>query len=181
MAEKKEKDLKKVKELIALMIKNDLVELEIADGDNKIKLKRPGAGQPVMTQVPMAPVAAVPQAAPGEEAKADEMLSIPSPIVGTFYAAPSPDSDPFLKIGSRVDEDTVVCIIEAMKVMNEIKSQAGLTRGQITGGGDGLSLHHIRIVRKGQCKDVTEHVDARVFWVRVSVILPAGVGGQHRE
>lgn len=120
MAEKKEKDLKKVKELIALMIKNDLIELEIVDGDNKIKLKRPGAGQPVVTQ---APIAAVPQAAPVEEAKADETIAILSPIVGTFYAAPSPDSEPFLKIGSRVDEDTVVCIIEAMKVMNEIKSQ----------------------------------------------------------
>jgi acetyl-CoA carboxylase biotin carboxyl carrier protein len=127
MAEKKEKDLKKVKELIALMIKNDLVELEIVDGDNKIKLKRPGAGQPVVTQVPMAPIAAVPQAAPVEEAKADETVAILSPIVGTFYAAPSPDSDPFVKVGSRVDEDTVVCIIEAMKVMNEIKSQVSGT------------------------------------------------------
>lgn len=131
MSEKKEKDLKRVKDLIALMIKNDLVELEIADGDNKIKLKRPGASG-VMTQVPIA--AAVPAAAvapagasPVEEAKVDESIAIPSPIVGTFYAAPSPDSDPFVKVGSRVDEDSVVCIIEAMKVMNEIKAQVSGT------------------------------------------------------
>ena len=131
MAERKEKDLKKVKELIALMIKNDLIELEIVDGDNKIKLKRPGAGVPVVTQVPVAPgaapVGAVPHAAPVEEAKGDETVSILSPIVGTFYAAPSPDSEPYVKVGSRVDEETVVCIIEAMKVMNEIKSQVSGT------------------------------------------------------
>lgn len=128
MAEKKEKDLKKVKELIALMIKNDLVEVEIVDGDNKIMLKRPGAAQPVMTQVPMAAhVTAAPQTVSAEEAKGDETVSILSPIVGTFYASPSPDSDPYVKVGSRVDEDTVVCIIEAMKVMNEIKSQVSGT------------------------------------------------------
>jgi acetyl-CoA carboxylase biotin carboxyl carrier protein len=127
MAEKKEKGLKKVKELIDLMIKNDLVEVEIVDGDNKILLKRPQPGQPVVTQVPVAAVApAVAAAAPVEEPHGQAEV-IPSPIVGTFYAAPSPDSEPYVKVGSHVSEDTVVCIIEAMKVMNEIKAQASGT------------------------------------------------------
>ena len=129
MAEKKEKGLKKVKELIDLMIKNDLVEVEIVDGDNKILLKRPQPGQPVLTQVPVAAVApAVAAAAPGVvEEPQGEAEVIPSPIVGTFYAAPSPDSEPYVKVGSHVSEDTIVCIIEAMKVMNEIKAQASGT------------------------------------------------------
>ncbi|MBE0536941.1 MAG: acetyl-CoA carboxylase biotin carboxyl carrier protein [Phycisphaerae bacterium] len=125
MADKKE-DLKRVKELIDLMIKNDLVELEIVDGSSKIMLKRPQAGAPVVTQIPM-PVAALP-ASPAartepEHAESEKLREITSPIVGTFYAAASPDSKPFVKPGSRVEEDTVVCIVEAMKVMNEIKAQ----------------------------------------------------------
>jgi acetyl-CoA carboxylase biotin carboxyl carrier protein len=116
------------------MIENDLVELEIADGKNKIALKRPGAGGPVVTQVPIAaaPIAAPAPAAaatPAEEAKDDGLADIVSPMVGTFYSAPSPDSNPFVEVGSKVNADTVICIVEAMKVMNEIKAE---TSGTIT-------------------------------------------------
>jgi len=131
MAEKDE--LKKIKDIVELMVANDLVEVEIADGDNKIHIKRPNA---TMTAVPMmAPPVyqshAMPQAAPAPVAAAPAaasddsgLIDIKSPIVGTFYAAPSPDSDPYVKVGADVNTETVVCIIEAMKVMNEIKAEA---------------------------------------------------------
>lgn len=129
MSDKKPMDLQKVKELIELMKENDLVELEIADGDSKVHLKRPGAAMPVMHQVPMAAAAAAPTSASTASAPAKEegILEITSPIVGTFYQAPSPDSDPYVQAGDRVNADSVVCIIEAMKVMNEIKSEVSGT------------------------------------------------------
>ena len=131
MSEQKETDLSKVKELIELMIENDLIEVEIADGKNKIALKRPGANAPVITQAQMAPapVAAAPAAAAPVAKEDDGLAEIVSPMVGTFYSAPSPDSDPFIKVGDDVTPETVVCIIEAMKVMNEIKAE---TSGTIT-------------------------------------------------
>lgn len=123
-------ELKKVKELIDLMKENDLMELEVVDGDSKIHLKRPGSEMPVMTQVPM-PVAAPAPAGTGAPAPSAEpaaavdenLVNVESPIVGTYYHAPSPDSDPFVKIGDKVEADTVVAIVEAMKVMNEIKAE----------------------------------------------------------
>ena len=133
MSEHRETDLTKVKELIELMIENDLIEVEIADGKNKIALKRPGANAPVITQAQMAsaPIAPAPAAAAAEQApkEDDGLVEIVSPMVGTFYSSPSPDSDSFVQIGSVVNSDTVVCIIEAMKVMNEIKAE---TSGTIT-------------------------------------------------
>ena len=127
MGDEKKSDLKKVKELVELMLEKDLVEVEIVDGDSKIHLKRPGHSQPQFAPAPIqyaqasaAAPAAAPQATP--EA-ADNLVDIPSPIVGTFYAAPSPDSPPFAKVGDHITPDTVVCIIEAMKVMNEIKAE----------------------------------------------------------
>ena len=131
MAEKKRLELKRVRELIDLMIKNDLVEIEVVDGDSKVLLKRPQpAHAPVMMQTPLVSAGGVIVGGAGVEQiqqpakeESDDLVEITSPIVGTFYASPSPDSKPFVKSGSHVDEDTVVCIIEAMKVMNEIKSQ----------------------------------------------------------
>lgn len=125
-------DIKKVKDVIELMKENDLVEVEIVDGESKIHLKRPQAGMPMMQPMTMAmPMSApmgggaasaapVAPAAPVAEAG---LLEIKSPIVGTFYQAASPDAPPYAKIGSKVEADTVVCIIEAMKVMNEVKAE----------------------------------------------------------
>jgi acetyl-CoA carboxylase biotin carboxyl carrier protein len=131
MAEKKRLELKRVRELIDLMIKNDLVEIEVVDGDSKVLLKRPQPTHaPVMMQAPvMSAGGVIGGGTPGEQIRqpakeeSDDLVEITSPIVGTFYASPSPDSKPFVKSGAHVDEDTVVCIIEAMKVMNEIKAQ----------------------------------------------------------
>ena len=125
MSEMKDKDLAKVKELIEIMKDNDLVEIEIAEGDSKIHLKRPQPQMQAVQQIPM-PQAVIPAAAPAAEVAPTEdsnLKFITSPMVGTFYGAPSPDSDPYVKVGDRVDEGTVVCIIEAMKVMNEIKAE----------------------------------------------------------
>ena len=133
MAEKAKKDFQRINDLVQLMIENDLVEIEIVDGESKILLKRP---QPVVTQIPMASMAVSPSPAaasqPPTEVSApqqqtspqeEELVDIISPIVGTFYSAPSPDSKPYVGIDSRVGPDTVVCVIEAMKVMNEIKAK----------------------------------------------------------
>jgi acetyl-CoA carboxylase biotin carboxyl carrier protein len=118
-------DLKKVKELIDIMKENDLVELEVVDGDSKVHLKGPQSAAPVMTSVPMpaAPAAPAASAPAPAEAVDDGLVNIESPIVGTFYQASSPDSDPYVKVGDAVEADDVVCIIEAMKVMNEIKAE----------------------------------------------------------
>ncbi len=119
-------DVKKIQELLKLMTDNDLVEMEIVHGDDRISLKRAQAQMPFMTGMPMA-TAMMPAAAPttpaAETTEDDDLIEITSPIVGTFYEAPSPDSDPYVKTGSAVDAQTVVCIIEAMKVMNEIKAE----------------------------------------------------------
>jgi len=143
MAEK-DTDLQKIKELIEIMKENDLIEIEIKHDDDKIFLKRSGPQQPIITTVPMAghqagglvPGQSTPASAGNEGTKGlgqpsaaqkEELVEIKSPIVGTFYATPSPDSAPYVEIGSSVSPQTVVCIIEAMKVMNEIKAETSGT------------------------------------------------------
>lgn len=120
-------ELKKVRELIGLMKENDLIEIEISDGDKKIHLKRPQqqAVQMVSSPLPAPAPAAELQKPKTETARQEEagLLEIKSPIVGTFYAAPNPDAPPYVNVGDKVKPDTVVCIVEAMKVMNEIKAE----------------------------------------------------------
>ncbi len=123
-------DLKKVKDVIDLMKEHDLVEIELVDGDSKIHLKRPGAQGAMVQASPVpqpTPVLSGPPAEAPASASQAGLMEIKSPIVGTFYQAPSPDAEPYVTIGSRVESDTVVCIIEAMKVMNEIKAETGGT------------------------------------------------------
>jgi len=120
-----------------MMVSNDLVEISLRDGDVEVNLRRPNVnGQvsisPAEGQLPaqVAPVPTVPAAAPAassapppvEEEDAD-LVAISSPMVGTFYTAADPDSPPFVTPGSEVHADTVVCILEAMKVFNEIKAE----------------------------------------------------------
>ena len=123
-------ETEKVKELIDLMKANDLSELEIVDGQTRIILKRhsqQAAPQIITTTTPVMQPAPTPQTANQKTEPASEenegLEQIPSPIVGTFYAAPSPNAEPFIDVGSHVKAEDVVCIIEAMKVMNEIKSE----------------------------------------------------------
>ncbi len=127
-------DLQKIKDLIELMKTNDLVKLEIIDGENKILLKRP---HPAVNAIPMAPAPVVSGLHPQAEQPQQEqpqafeeessLVEIKSPIVGTFYSAPSPDSESYVNINSRVEPDTIICIVEAMKVMNEIKAETSGT------------------------------------------------------
>ena len=132
-------DLKDIKELIALMRKNELSVFKMEKEGFKITLKKGSDFQPVIaTTSAVLPAVAAPaagsgatEAAPaaGAAARDSSVREIVSPMVGTFYSAASPDSPPYVSIGQEVTEETVVCIIEAMKVMNEIKAE---TRGVIT-------------------------------------------------
>lgn len=140
----KDSDLRKIKELIEIMEQNGLIELEIRHEDDKIFLKRCPPGQPAVTAAQAASpesttassgadvtdVSAikVPSPAPPQD---ENLVEIKSPIVGTFYATPSPDSEPYVEVDSHVEPQTVVCIIEAMKVMNEIKAETGGTVAEI--------------------------------------------------
>ena len=132
-------DLKDIKAIIDLMKKNSITEFELERQDSKIRLKRGFNGSassaasyeepaPLPSVQPMIAASAVTSAA-GNPAVATGEVEIKSPMIGTFYRAPSPEAASYIEIGSEVNADTVVCIIEAMKVMNEIKAE---TKGVIT-------------------------------------------------
>ena len=123
-------DLKDIKAIIDLMKKNSISEFELERQDFKIKLKRgPGAAaipqfDEALTLVP--PIAAVSTTGgpiSGPHAATNGELAIKSPMIGTFYRAPSPEAGNYIEVGAEVNADSVVCIIEAMKVMNEIKAE----------------------------------------------------------
>jgi len=128
-------DFSRIEKLLEIMKANDLVEIEIKQGEDKIFLKRaqPQAALPAIIHSPVPVVAGQPVAVPAPTGQvqpggADAGLEIiKAPLVGTFYATPSPDSPPFVEVGSKLEPQTVVCIIEAMKVMNEIKTEVGGT------------------------------------------------------
>ncbi|HEY1173113.1 MAG TPA: acetyl-CoA carboxylase biotin carboxyl carrier protein [Verrucomicrobiae bacterium] len=130
-------DLKDIKAVIDLMKKNAISEFELEKQEFKIKLKRGGNVGPVMAAydeqpqvlISGAPVAALPAPTTAAPAAASNDADIKSPMIGTFYRAPSPESAHYVEVGTEVNPDSVVCIIEAMKVMNEIKAEA---RGVIT-------------------------------------------------
>ena len=132
-------DLKDIKAIIDLMKKNSISEFELERQDFKIKLKRGGNGVVSTTQyeepqmvayAPSSGALGLPSAAatPAVAAPSTD-LEIKSPMIGTFYRAPSPEAGHYVEIGMEVGPETVVCIIEAMKVMNEIKAE---TKGVIT-------------------------------------------------
>ena len=128
-------NLKEIKEMIQLMNENGLSELEMEKEGLKIRLKKSPSGQveqiftPQSTGAPASVQAARDAAGVGEPAKpAAARVAIKSPMVGTFYASPAPDAPAFVLAGSQVEVGQVVCIIEAMKLMNEIKSEV---RGKI--------------------------------------------------
>lgn len=134
-------DLKDIKAIVDLMKKNSISEFELEKGQEfKIRLKRSANGHsseeismpmylPPGTPVPTQMATASPTSQGGSSPPASNEIEIKSPMVGTFYRAPSPEAANYVEIGAEVHPDTVVCIIEAMKVMNEIKSEV---RGVIT-------------------------------------------------
>jgi len=132
-------EIKDIRKLIELMRENDLTEFEMEDQGFRISLKRraaeeggqsvPAVTMPVPSATPAITPPSPPQPAPAEKKDEEaDLIPIKAPMVGTFYRAPSPEADPFVSVGQEVEEDTVVCIIEAMKVMNEIKAE---TKGVI--------------------------------------------------
>lgn len=126
-------ELEQIKAIVAMMKDNDLSEFSMEQDGLKIRIKRgPEEFQQTVTLPPAAaappppapaPVQAPVPAAPVPVAPASDTKHITSPMVGTFYLSPSPDAPPYVEVGQEVDAETVVCIIEAMKVMNEIKAE----------------------------------------------------------
>jgi acetyl-CoA carboxylase biotin carboxyl carrier protein len=138
-------DIRKLKELVRLMVENDLTELNLQDQAETVTVKRGYAGVPVIQQMPMgmampaAPVAraaaaggdddetatnGAAAAAPASAAAETGLIAVTSPMVGTFYSSPNPDSPAFVNVGTAVTPETTICLVEAMKVFNEIKAEA---------------------------------------------------------
>ncbi len=127
-------NVKEIKELLELMAEHNVGEIEIEKDNAKIKLRKMASGGIVMQSAPqmMAPVQtpmqSQPQTAPAAQPAVEEGITIVrSPMVGTFYAAPAPDQPSYVSVGKVVKDGDVLCIIEAMKLMNEIKSEIGGT------------------------------------------------------
>jgi acetyl-CoA carboxylase biotin carboxyl carrier protein len=140
-------DIRKVKKLIELLEESNLTEIEIVEGEESVRLSRAGTAAPAVVTyapppqyapAPAAAAAPAPSAAPAPAAApaakaADDMPEgeiLRSPMVGTYYAAPSPDADPFVKLGQKVSEGETLCIIEAMKMFNQIEAE---TSGTVVG------------------------------------------------
>jgi acetyl-CoA carboxylase biotin carboxyl carrier protein len=140
-------DIRKLKELVRLMVANDLTELDLRDAEEQVLVRRGGAGQqpqvmvqpahyasapPPMTHPPQH-VHSTPPAGGGtasaavDVAEAEGLMKITSPMVGTFYLSPNPDSPAFVSVGASVQPNTTVCVIEAMKIFNEIKAEVAGT------------------------------------------------------
>lgn len=130
-------DLKQIKQIIELMKRSELTEFAVEEEGFKLKIRRGTNGLPIVTSTrgSAAPfpvdmpaqtassAAAAPVSAPAAPKEEVGITYVKSPMVGTFYRAASPDSKPFMDVGGKVVENTVVCIIEAMKIMNEIESE----------------------------------------------------------
>ncbi|MFZ4466552.1 MAG: acetyl-CoA carboxylase biotin carboxyl carrier protein [Phycisphaerales bacterium] len=141
-------DIRKLKELVRLMTASDLTELDLRDKDEQVTIRRasPQAApqvvhhaMPAMMHAPMAAAPAAPAAAPAAAAASPApavnedagLVAIESPMVGTFYASPGPDKPPFVAVGAQLGPDSVVCLVEAMKIFNEIKAERGGTVAKI--------------------------------------------------
>ncbi len=132
-------DIREIRKILDMIRDNDLAEFEVEDQGFRLKVRRRIGGEmavtasapPPATPGGVAPAVSAVPAAPPPAAEPEEghWHTITAPIVGTFYRASAPDADPFVTVGQEVDENTVVCIIEAMKVMNEIKAECrGIVR-----------------------------------------------------
>ena len=138
-------DLRKLKKLIDLVQESGIAELEITEGEEKVKIVKGGEA----TVTPVAPAAAPPAAAPAAGAAAAPAAAaaaaeepaqpghvLKAPMVGTFYRSPSPEAKPFVEVGQNVKAGETVCIIEAMKLMNEIEADAtGMIKAILVEGG----------------------------------------------
>lgn len=129
-------DIRKVKKLIELLEESDVAEIEIHEGEESVRISRASSSQPVMMAAPQTPVAAAPvgaAAAPADDDAPAELQGhvIRSPMVGTFYRASSPNTSVFVEEGQSVKSGETLCIIEAMKILNQIESDKSGTVKQI--------------------------------------------------
>ena len=140
-------DTKLIRELVQLMAENDLTAIELRDGEEQVSIKRRSNEVPVVVAAPIqqvagsavAPATNPPPAVEASPPAADPdagLVPIVSPMVGTLYLSPQPDADPFVKVGTSVTPDSVVCIIEAMKVFNEIKAEVSGTIERVLVGSE---------------------------------------------
>ena len=140
-------DTKLIRELVQLMAENDLTAIELRDGEEQVSIKRRSNEVPVVVAAPIQQVAGsavAPATNPTPEVEASPppadpdagLVPIVSPMVGTLYLSPQPDADPFVKVGTSVTPDSVVCIIEAMKVFNEIKAEVSGTIERVLVGSE---------------------------------------------
>jgi acetyl-CoA carboxylase biotin carboxyl carrier protein len=123
-------DVRKIRRLVELMNEHQLSEIDLQQGETRIRLRTRGepgassAGPPGSAAAQAGgPPAGAETSPPSAEAAAEHLTVIKSPMVGTFYAAPDPDSSPFVRVGDHVGPDSVVCIVEAMKVFNQIPAE----------------------------------------------------------
>lgn len=142
-------DLDDLKALIRLMDEHDLTELELDTEGRRVRLIKggqPAAPPQTVVTFPTALPAGGPALAPAASAPAagEDLHGIASPMVGTLYRAPSPDADPFVEVGDRVQAESTLCIIEAMKVMNEIKAECdGVVREILVGSGESVEYGQV--------------------------------------
>ncbi|WP_182865900.1 acetyl-CoA carboxylase biotin carboxyl carrier protein [Stieleria mannarensis] len=117
-------DLERIRDIVKLMEEHELTEVDLQQGDDRIKLGRGGTAlvAPAAAAPQPAPAAA-PPAATASSAVDDGTITINAPMVGTFYSKANPESEPFVQVGQMVSPDTIVCIVEAMKVFNEIPAE----------------------------------------------------------
>ena len=120
-------DVERIRQIIKLMEQHDLSEVDLQQGDEKIKLNRGAFASSMPAPVPVAPAAPVAAAATGSSGADNPStagtITIDAPMVGTFYARPNPESEPFVKVGDSIHADSIVCIVEAMKVFSEIPAE----------------------------------------------------------
>lgn len=130
-------DVRTVRALVALMSQHDLSEIDLRDGVQRIRLRRALGGMmavpaPVAAAAaPVAPAAATPRSDAAPAASAKKFIEIKSPTPGTYYSAASPDAQPYVKVGAKVAPTTVVCLIEAMKIFNEITADCSGTIAEV--------------------------------------------------
>ena len=159
-------DLRKIKKLIELLDESGIAELEVTEGEESVRISRYGAAPPpIQASAPVPPPTAAPVAAPpddgpaaaaapvGERASPPSGHGIEAPMVGTMYRAPSPGAPPFVEVGSRISAGDVVCIIEAMKILNQIESEvSGVVREILVENGQpvefGQTLMNRRVARR---------------------------------
>ncbi len=141
-------DIRKVKKLIELLEESGIAEIEIHEGEESVRISRASQNQPAMIAAPApvaaAPVAAAPAAAPAADTAGSDVPSghqVTSPIVGSFYASPSPSAKAFVEVGSSVSVGDTLCIIEAMKIMNQIEAdKAGVIKAVLAENGDPIEF-----------------------------------------